>query len=99
LAQSSVKSAESAVTSSSSDFGLLVRQAKGQRVGPSAYESISLKIRLPIGVFTCMVTATHEAGIAQLVEQLICNQQVVGSNPSAGSQLRLLRIKHLGQSS
>ncbi|MEY2540636.1 MAG: hypothetical protein QOI22_238 [Verrucomicrobiota bacterium] len=25
------------------------------------------------------------AGIAQLVEQLICNQQVVGSNPSAGS--------------
>ena len=24
------------------------------------------------------------AGIAQLVEQLICNQQVVGSNPSAG---------------
>ena len=27
------------------------------------------------------------AGIAQLVEQLICNQQVVGSNPSAGSLL------------
>jgi hypothetical protein len=28
----------------------------------------------------------HErfAGIAQLVEQLICNQQVVGSNPTAG---------------
>jgi hypothetical protein len=25
------------------------------------------------------------AGIAQLVEQLICNQQVVGSNPTAGS--------------
>ncbi len=24
------------------------------------------------------------AGIAQLVEQLICNQQVVGSSPSAG---------------
>jgi hypothetical protein len=38
-------------------------------------------------VFTCMVTATHKAGIAQLVEQLICNQQVVGSNPSAGSVL------------
>jgi hypothetical protein len=31
------------------------------------------------------------AGIAQLVEQLICNQQVVGSNPSAGSSLRLER--------
>jgi hypothetical protein len=26
-----------------------------------------------------------DAGIAQLVEQLICNQQVVGSNPTAGS--------------
>ena len=25
------------------------------------------------------------AGIAQLVEQLICNQQVVGSRPTAGS--------------
>jgi hypothetical protein len=28
---------------------------------------------------------TFLAGIAQLVEQLICNQQVVGSNPTAGS--------------
>ena len=26
-----------------------------------------------------------DAGIAQLVEQLICNQQVVGSSPTAGS--------------
>jgi hypothetical protein len=25
------------------------------------------------------------AGIAQLVEQLICNQQVIGSSPIAGS--------------
>jgi hypothetical protein len=31
------------------------------------------------------VCARIFAGIAQLVEQLICNQQVVGSNPSAGS--------------
>ena len=29
------------------------------------------------------------AGIAQLVEQLICNQQVVGSNPTAGSSAPL----------
>jgi hypothetical protein len=28
-----------------------------------------------------------QAGVAQLVEQLICNQQVGGSNPSAGSIL------------
>tara|TARA_B100001765_G_scaffold193622_1_gene142069 strand:+ start:737 stop:847 length:111 start_codon:yes stop_codon:yes gene_type:complete len=26
-----------------------------------------------------------KAGVAQLVEQLICNQQVVGSNPIASS--------------
>jgi hypothetical protein len=33
------------------------------------------------------------AGIAQLVEQLICNQQVVGSNPTAGStSVRMKRI-------
>jgi hypothetical protein len=30
------------------------------------------------------------AGIAQLVEQLICNQQVVGSNPTAGFRLNIL---------
>ena len=29
--------------------------------------------------------AVRVAGIAQLVEQLICNQQVVGSSPTAGS--------------
>ena len=31
------------------------------------------------------------AGVAQLVEQLICNQQVVGSTPIASS----IRIKYL----
>src|SRR5207248_2666521 len=35
----------------------------------------------------CLVNA----GIAQLVEQLICNQQVVGSNPSAGFFLLMLQ--------
>jgi hypothetical protein len=35
----------------------------------------------------CFFRLIYEAnaGIAQLVEQLICNQQVVGSNPTAGS--------------
>ena len=28
---------------------------------------------------------TYIAGVAQLVEQLICNQQVGGSNPSAST--------------
>jgi hypothetical protein len=34
------------------------------------------------------------AGIAQLVEQLICNQQVVGSNPTAGS-LEIVSLREL----
>ncbi len=39
-----------------------------------------------------LFTPLHEAGIAQLVEQLICNQQVVGSNPSAGSDRSILLV-------
>jgi hypothetical protein len=31
------------------------------------------------------IILSTNAGIAQLVEQLICNQQVIGSNPIAGS--------------
>ena len=34
------------------------------------------------------------AGIAQLVEQLICNQQVIGSNPIAGSLSNISTPKH-----
>ena len=33
----------------------------------------------------CWVKEKYNAGVAQLVEQLICNQQVTGSNPVAGS--------------
>ena len=29
--------------------------------------------------------STHHAGMAQLAEQLICNQQVVGSSPTTSS--------------
>src|ERR1700722_11402971 len=32
-----------------------------------------------------LFTPARKAGIAQLVEQLICNQQVIGSSPIAGS--------------
>ena len=32
-----------------------------------------------------LVFPQHRAGLAQLVEQLICNQQVIGSSPIAGS--------------
>ncbi len=40
-----------------------------------------------MGAAGCLGTyvVTSNAGIAQLVEQLICNQQVVGSSPTAGS--------------
>ena len=31
----------------------------------------------------------YKAGVAQLVEQLICNQQVTGSNPVAGSIFKI----------
>ena len=33
------------------------------------------------------------ASVAQLVEQLICNQPVVGSNPSAGSWNKMLDLQ------
>ena len=36
------------------------------------------------------------AGIAQLVEQLICNQQVGGSSPSTSSKLPLQRTGEYG---
>ncbi len=39
------------------------------------------------GAVTWLIEAN--AGIAQLVEQLICNQQVVGSNPTAGFPLKI----------
>jgi hypothetical protein len=38
-----------------------------------------------------------KAGIAQLVEQLICNQQVIGSNPIVGSAHKILKINNLLQ--
>ena len=41
------------------------------------------KILTGIYIINCL---TH-AGIAQLVEQLICNQQVVGSSPIASSSM------------
>lgn len=34
------------------------------------------------------LVVSQEAGVAQLVEQLIRNQQVIGSSPIAGSNLR-----------
>ncbi len=39
--------------------------------------------RNPCDIFLLRVCAL-QAGVAQLVEQLICNQQVAGSSPIAG---------------
>ena len=52
-----------------------------------------LPAALAAGRWTGILTDSHEfphlcASVAQLVEQLICNQQVVGSSPSASSSKR-----------
>jgi hypothetical protein len=53
---------------------------------PNAKGRTQNKIRLSTGgIATNLPPCLAKAGIAQLVEQLICNQQVVGSNPTAGS--------------
>ena len=38
---------------------------------------------IPVGVI-CIERYTHHADVAQLAEQLICNQQVIGSSPIIG---------------
>ena len=47
-----------------------------------------LRIRLVLSVLRTAV-----AGVAQLVEQLICNQQVGGSSPFASSLIDFLRAQ------
>ena len=42
------------------------------------------------------VESFPNAGVAQLVEQLICNQQVVGSTPIASSKFKDLALPDLG---
>jgi hypothetical protein len=42
-----------------------------------------------------LITRFGEAGIAQLVEQLTCNQQVTGSIPVAGSVYNALYMSSL----
>ena len=42
-------------------------------------------------LFICyLINIKNFAGIAQLVEQLICNQQVAGSSPIASSKIKAL---------
>ena len=46
-----------------------------------------------------LVLRFARAGVAQLVEQLICNHQVVGSSPITGSTLTLSLQNHKTQDS
>ncbi len=46
---------------------------------------ISLKFEKTIAFYFIFVYNIKVADVAQLVEQLICNQQVVGSSPSISS--------------
>ena len=48
-------------------------------------------------MFDRILSAVGTAGVAQLVEQLICNQQVGGSNPSTSSTISYLEEFPSGQ--
>ena len=39
---------------------------------------------IPVRVTPCLLKSTSYADVAQLAEQLICNQQVIGSSPIIG---------------
>ena len=61
-----------------------VRAMRWRRTGRSEVGRKGGQNGLSCAIFSAYSTRVN-AGIAQLVEQLICNQQVVGSNPTAGS--------------
>jgi hypothetical protein len=50
---------------------------------------------LPVRDFPIFLGVFDEASIARPVEQLICNQQVIGSNPIAGSIRNYIDCKDL----
>ena len=76
------------------------------RVLPASISASCLRPRIPPSLLTTPLNCPMDllprgassvfpafAGIAQLVEQLICNQQVIGSSPIAGSLFRMLSSK------
>ena len=50
-------------------------------------EAAGKRVSIRLGVL-------RQAALAQLVEQLICNQQVIGSTPVRGSNSDLSRVVH-----
>src|SRR6266446_3876173 len=86
-------------------MGLPLRRECGQcataaernpHVVPVLSEGYKRRIQWPKKVNKNGRFSLVNAGIAQLVEQLICNQQVVGSNPTAGSSPESFRGCHAG---
>jgi hypothetical protein len=68
-----------------SDLFLLPRIRRQESPSDVNARARSLKFSLRHELFACNIRlAVSKAGIAQLVEQLTCNQQVAGSNPAAG---------------
>ena len=49
-----------------------------------------------VSVHLRMLVLSKQAGVAQLVEHLICNQRVGGSNPSASSNISRVRLRGAG---
>ena len=69
-----------------SDLFLLPRICRQESPSDVNARARSLKFSLRHEPFACSIRlAVSKAGIAQLVEQLTCNQQVTGSIPVAGS--------------
>jgi hypothetical protein len=48
---------------------------------------------VPFGQRNLTYHSPPYAGVAQLVEQRICNPQVVGSSPASGSERRYARVR------
>ena len=61
------------------------------------YRRVFLRLALTavVLVFSHSLSIVN-ATLAQLVEQLICNQQVVGSSPTSGSIENLVALVHRG---
>ena len=71
-------------------FSLLnTRRNPGIQIFTVSQRSMTCAEREPVASITiCPRRHSRLAGVAQLVEQLICNHQVVGSSPITGSIYR-----------
>ena len=69
------------------------------RAGSDVAEGVAAVLKL---IVRCPIWTAHStvwAGVAQLVEHLICNQRVGGSNPSVSSKAPVLlgwRLRSIG---